>query len=58
MALYIGKDKVKINLADGKSYNSTLITKELPLPNGIVLSFDEYILKDLNGLYLITKESE
>lgn len=58
MALYIGKDKVKINLADGKSYNLILITKELPLPKGIVLSFDEYILKDSNGLYLTTKESE
>lgn len=56
MALYIGKDKVKINLADGKSYNLILITKELPLPKGIVLSFDEYILKDSNGLYLTTKE--
>lgn len=58
MALYIGKNKVKINLVDGKSYNSTLITKELPLPKGIILSFDEYILKDLNGLYLIPKEDE
>lgn len=58
MALYIGKDKVKINLVDGKSYNSILITKELPLPKDIILSFDEYILKDLNGLYLVSKEDE
>ena len=57
MALYLGKDKVKINL-NGKAYNINLIAN-LFIPKGVqLLSSDGYILKDSNGLYLIPKESE
>ena len=57
MGLYLGKDKVKINL-NGKAYNINLIAN-LFIPKGVkLLSSDGYILKDSNGLYLIPKESE
>lgn len=58
MALYLGTDKVKINL-DGIVYNLNLYSAT-PITNGVMLlSSDNYILKDSNGLYLTTKkESE
>ena len=57
MALYLGSEKVKINL-DGILYNLNLYS-EKPITNGIMLlSSDGYILKDLNGLYLTVKEDE
>lgn len=58
MALYLGKNKVRINL------NSTLCNiyisaiTEQPSTEGIILlSADNYILQDLNGLF-ITAEKE
>lgn len=57
MALYLGSDKVKINLND-VAYNLNLFSSILIL-NGIqLLSYNNYILKDSNGLYLTVKESE
>lgn len=57
MALYLGNDKVKINL-DSIVYNLNLYSAT-PITNGVILlSSDNYILKDSNGLYLTTKESE
>lgn len=57
MALYLGEDKLKVNL-NGVSYCVNFATSILIL-NGIkLLSFDDYILKDSNGLYLTSKESE
>lgn len=51
MALYLGEDKVKLNL-DGIVYFLDLYS-EMPVFNGgILLSSDGYILQDLNGLYL------
>jgi hypothetical protein len=51
MALYLGEDKVKINL-NGISYCLNLFS-ETPITNGIrLLSLESYILKDSNGLYL------
>jgi hypothetical protein len=57
MALYLGNNKVKINL-DGVLYNINFISPTLIL-NGIrLLTSDGYILKDCNGLYLTVKEGE
>lgn len=57
MALYLGGDKLKINL-DGVVYRLNLIS-QTPILNGIkLLSSENYILKDSNGLYLTVKESE
>ena len=57
MALFLGNDKVKINI-DGVLYNLNFISSSLIL-NGIqLLSSDGYILRDRNGLYLTSKESE
>ena len=57
MALYLGNDKIKINL-NGVTYCLNLFS-EAQIMNGIrLLSSDAYILKDSNGLYLTAKESE
>ena len=58
MALYIGKsDKQKVIL-DGVVYRFNLFT-ETPITNFIrLLSSDNCILKDLNGLYLTVEEDE
>jgi hemin uptake protein HemP len=57
MALYLGENKVKINL-DGVVYYLNLFS-ETPITNGIrLLSSDNYILTDSNGVYLTVKESE
>lgn len=51
MALYLGSEKVQINL-NGIIYHLNLYTTTLIL-NGIsLISSDDYILKDSNGLYL------
>lgn len=55
MALYLGSNKVKINL-DGKVYYLNLFSKIVITNNDILLSADNYILQDLNGVYLTTKE--
>lgn len=52
MALYLGRDKVKINL-NGFAYILNLFAK-----NGYLLSSDDYILMDSNGVYLTFKEGE
>jgi hypothetical protein len=57
MALYLGSDKLKINL-NGVAYCINLFS-ETPITNGIrLLSSENYILKDSNGLYLTVKEAE
>ena len=57
MALYLGSDKVKINL-DSVTYYLNLYSTT-PITNGIMLlSSEGYILKDSNGLYLSTQEVE
>lgn len=57
MALYIGNEKIKINL-DGIKYYLNLFSKT-PITNGIrLLSSDGHILKDSNGLYLTFKEEK
>lgn len=57
MALYLGDNKVKINL-NGIVYSLNLFSSN-PILNGVsLLSSEGYILRDSNGLYLTTKESE
>ncbi len=57
MAIYLGEDRRKIVL-DGISYSVKLFSAT-PILNGIkLLSSEGYILKDSNGLYLTSKESE
>lgn len=57
MALYLGGNKIKINL-NGIVYSLNLFSSN-PILNGVLLlSSEGYILRDSNGLYLTTKESE
>lgn len=57
MALYLGRDLVKINI-DGITYSLNLFSS-IPILNGIILlSSEGYILKDSNYLFLTAKESE
>ena len=55
MALYLGNEKVKLNL-NYRTYYLNLNTGTI-IVNGVLLaSVDDYILKDSNGLYLTVKE--
>jgi hypothetical protein len=58
MALYLGAEKIKLNL-DGIVQDLNLYSTT-PITNGVrLLSKEGYILKDLNGLYMTTiKEDE
>lgn len=58
MAIYLGNNKLKLNLNNIK-YNINLYTTDTPIINvNKLLSSDNYILKDLNGLFLTVKEDE
>ena len=58
MALYLGgSEKIKI------SHDNTLIRfnifTETPITNGVLLlTSDEFIIKDSDGIYMTAKESE
>lgn len=58
MGLYLGSSKQKISI--GSSYtNMNFYSAIIPIIKGIkLMSYDNYILKDKNGLYLTVKESE
>jgi hypothetical protein len=57
MALYLGSKKLKITL-DNIKYNLNIFSTT-PIVNGVLLlSSDNYILKDSNGLYLTAKEDK
>lgn len=57
MALYLGENKVRINL-NGNVYCLNLFSNT-PIINSIrLLSSEGYVLKDSNGNYLTVKESE
>ena len=57
MPLYAGNQKLKITFE-----NKTCLLNIPPIKDIVteikLLSFDNYILQDVNGLYLIPKESE
>ena len=57
MAIYLGGSKKKL-IVNNLTFNLN-IPSSAPIVNGIMLkSLDNYILKDSNGLYLTSKESE
>lgn len=57
MGLYIGGAKYKL-IVGGDVCNLNVYTPT-PITNGIrLLSSDDFILKDINNLYLTVKESE
>lgn len=57
MALYLGNDKVSINL-NNIMYLLNIYSSELIINGILLLSSDDYILRDCNGLYLTAKEAE
>ena len=57
MAIYLGSNKVKINL-DGKTYCLNILTKTIITEGVLLLSLDNYILQDNDGLYLTIKEDD
>lgn len=57
MALYLGNDKIKVNL-DNAAYRLNLVYVVPSIVGVKLLSSDGYELKDLNGLYLMSKEEE
>lgn len=57
MALYLGNEKVKLNL-NQVTYVLNLFSETLILSGIRLLSSEGYILKDSNGLFLTLKESE
>lgn len=55
MALYLGDKMIKVNI-NGVAYKFNLFSTT-PILNGIrLLSSENYILKDANGIYLTAKE--
>jgi hypothetical protein len=58
MALYLGRSgKVKVNI-NGVAYCLNLFSKT-PIINGIMLiSSDDYILKDIRDIYLTAKDGD
>lgn len=57
MALYSGKDRLKIYL-DGIAYHVRIVPETFIIYGVKLLSLDDYILRDVNGLYLTSEESE
>ncbi len=57
MALYFNGEKLKINIDNTVRKVASYVTA--PIVNGIMLlSSDNYVLKDSNGVYLTTKEGK
>ena len=57
MALYLGNEKVKINL-DNIVYCLNIPTTTISANYASLLSSDNYVLKDANGIYLTVKDGE
>lgn len=57
MGLYLGSKQLRIAL--GSSICNLIIPSKLPFINWVLLlSYDNYILTDSNGVYLTVKEDE
>lgn len=57
MALYLGSTKVQIIL-DGVIYNVNSYFENYFTDSILLLSSDDYILQDLNGVYIVAEEGE
>ena len=57
MALYLGSDKVRINI-NGIVYDLNLYSEVAILDGLKLLTSEGYVLKDINDLFLTAKESE
>lgn len=58
MALYLGDSgELQINL-NGQLYCLNLFSKAIIINNVMLLSYDNYILKDSSGIILTVKEDE
>ena len=53
MALYLGDNKIKVNI-NGKICGLKLSLDASSFESVRLLSFDQYVLKDSNGIYLMT----
>ena len=58
MALYLGSSEKQKIVLDGNIHYLNLFSKIIITNNDILLSSDNYILKDSKGIYLTVKESE
>ena len=56
MALYLGDNKIKINI-NGAAYHLNLFSSNLILNGVALLSSDDYILQDSEGVYLVIDDS-
>jgi hypothetical protein len=56
MALYLGDNKIKINI-NGIKYYLNLFSSNLILNGVALLSSDNYILQDSEGIYLVADDS-
>lgn len=57
MALFLGSEKKKLNF-NNALFNLNIYSSTLTVNGVMLLSHDNYILTDSNGLYLIVKEDE
>lgn len=57
MALYLGSTKVQIIL-DGVIYNVNSYFENYFTDSILLLSSDDFILQDLNGVYIVAEEGE
>lgn len=58
MAVYLGSSGERKVILDGVVYDVNWISATPIIDSIVLLSSDDYILKDINGTYLISKESE
>ena len=58
MALYVGGTKCSF-ISDGEICDFDVYTPAVVITNGIrLLSFEDYVLKDMNGLYITVETIE
>lgn len=58
MAIYLGNSGA-LKIVTSQGICRLIIPSSSPIVNGVMLlSFDNYILKDSNGVYLTAKEEE
>lgn len=57
MALYLGSTRVQITL-DNVVYNVNSYSEKYITNSILLLSADDYILQDLDGIYIVAEEGE